>query len=109
MGQSDELLKELDQIAEALTHNGSVKSVTVFTPGGYFIEITEEKYRQILAEGKNPITVITTATATATATAHLSIPEGIRDILCRFETSGADAEELAAAVVRQEVLSKFRN
>jgi len=105
MSYSNEL-KKLDEIAKTLSHEGSVRNLTVFTPSGYIVEITEEKYRQVVKGGKNPITQIFNVTATATATSSLSVSQEIQKILHSLEDSNVESKKLPEARRKLNTLEK---
>jgi len=96
MSYSDEI-KKLDRIAKTLSHNSSVKNLTIFTPSGYIVEITEEKYREAVQGGQNPITQILNVTATATAKSSFSVPQEIQKILRLLEDSSVSPRKLSEA------------
>jgi len=96
MPYSDEL-KKLDAIAKTLSGGGSLKNLKVFTPSGYIVEITEEKYLEAVKSGQNPIRQIFNITANATATSSLSVSQEIQNILQRLENSNVPAKKLSEA------------
>ena len=97
MSNSEELLKNLDEIVKTLTRDGIVANLTVPTPSDYFVEITHKKYREVVKGGQNPITQIFDVTATATATSSLSVSQEIQKILHSLEDSHLDPKKLSEA------------
>ena len=98
MAYSDDLDK-LDKVARNLLRRGSLKSITVCTPSGYFVEISEAKYHEAAKGGQNPITQIfnVTANATATAKSSLSVSQGIQNIMRDLEKYNLAPERLPEA------------
>ena len=97
MSNSEELLKNLDEIVKTLTRGGIVANLTVPAPSDYFVEITHKKYREVARTGQNPITQIFHVTASATATSSLSVSQEIQNILQRLENSNVPAKKLSEA------------
>lgn len=97
MSNSEELLKNLNEIVKTLTRGGIVANLTVPTPSDYFVEITHKKYREVAKGGQNPITQIFNFTATATATSSLSASQKIQDIIHDLEKSDLDSKKLPEA------------
>ena len=79
MPYSKEEIEELDKVAKKIMGEGELKSITVPTPSGLIVEITEEKYCQLDKGGQNPINLIINTTANATATSSLSLSQKIRN------------------------------
>jgi len=98
MMYSDEQ-KELDKIANKLTQGGSVKNLTVPTPSGFIVEITVEKYHELIKSGQNPITQIfnITTNAAATAKSSLSVSQEIQNIMRDLEKYNLGPERLPEA------------
>jgi len=94
---SDEELKKLDVIARNLTGKGKIKYLTIPTPSGLVVEITEEKYREVARTGRNPITQIVNVTSTATATSSLSVSQKIQEVIHDLEKSNVSSRKLSAA------------
>ena len=94
---SDEEIKELDKVARDLIGWGNIKSLTVPTPSGLTVEITEEKYRQLAKGGQNPINVIINTTANASATSSLSLSQNFQNILDDLESSNLEPRKLSEA------------
>ena len=97
MSNSEELLKNLDEIVKTLTRGGIVANLTVPTPSDYFVEITHKKYREVAKAGQNPITQIFNLTANATATSSLSVSQEIQKILHYLEDSNVGPSKLSDA------------
>ncbi len=106
MPYSKEEIEELDKVAKKIMGEGELKSITVPTPSGLIVEITEEKYRQLDKGGQNPINLIINTTANATATSSLSLSQEIRNIYQCLENSKIDPQKLPEA--RKE-LNKLEN
>lgn len=97
MSYSEKDMEKLDKIARNLCGRRSVKYLLVSTPSGYIVEISEEKYRQAVKAGQNPITQIFNITANATATSSLSLSQEIQKILHYLEDSNVDPKKLSEA------------
>ncbi|GAG04293.1 unnamed protein product, partial [marine sediment metagenome] len=67
MPYSKEDIEELDRVLKRIMGEGELKSLTVPTPSGFIVEITEEKYLQVLKAGQNPLTQIFNISANAVA------------------------------------------
>ncbi len=93
----EEEIAKLDKIARNLTGEGTIKSLKVPTPSGYDVEITVQKYCQLVEAGQNPITHIFNLTATATATSSLTVSQKIESIIHDLEKSNFDSKKLPEA------------
>jgi len=98
MAYSDEL-DELDKVARNLLREGSLKSITVYTPNGYFVERSEEKYHEAAKSGQNPITQIfnVTSSATTIVKSSLSVSQEIQNIVHDLEKSDLAPKKLSEA------------
>lgn len=94
---SDEEIKDLDKVARNLIGGGNIKSLTVPTPSGLIVEITEEKYLQLVKSGQNPVNLIVNTTANATATSSLSLSQNFQNILHDLEASNLEPRKLSDA------------
>ena len=108
MSYSDEL-RQLDEIAKRLFGRGSVKNISVTTRSGYLIQISAEKYREIVKGGQNPITLIVNTTANATATSSVSVSQKIQNIMRDVEKSGVNPEKLSEAKTKLNTLESELN
>ncbi len=108
MVYSDELGK-LDKVARNLFRGGNLKSLTVCTHSGYFVEISEAKYYEAVKSGQNPITQIYNVTATATATSSLSLSQEIQNIIRSLEESNMGSKKLSGAKRRLNTLKSELN
>lgn len=108
MSNSEELLKNLDEIVKTLTHDGIVENLTVPTPSDYFVEITHKKYREVVKGGQNPITQIfnVTSSATARAKSSLSVSQEIQNIIRDLEKSNLDPKRLPEVRNKLNTLEK---
>ena len=97
MPYSKEEIKELDKVVKKIMGEGELKSITVPTPSGWIVEITEEKYRQLDKGGQNPVNIIINATANATATSSLSLSQNFQNILYDLESSNLESGKLSEA------------
>lgn len=97
MPYSKEEIKELDKVARKIMGEGELKSITVPTPSGFIVEITEEKYHQLAKGGQNPINLIINTTANATATSSLSLSQNFQNILHDLEASNLEPRKLSEA------------
>lgn len=97
MPYSKEEIEELDKVAKKIMGEGELKSITVPTPSGLIVEITEEKYHQLDKGGQNPINLIINTTANATATSSLSLSQNFQNILHDLEASNLEPSKLSEA------------
>ena len=97
MPYSKEEIEELDKVVKKIMGEGELKSITVPTPSGLIVEITEEKYRQLDKGGQNPINLIINTTANATATSSLSLSQNFQNILHDLEASNLEPSKLSEA------------
>jgi len=97
MSNSEELLRNLDEIVKTLTRGGIVTNLTVPAPSDYFVEITHKKYREVAKGGQNPITLIFNVTAAATATSSLSVSQKIQNIIYGLEGANIGSKKLSEA------------
>ncbi len=97
MPYSKEEIEELDKVAKKIMGGGELKSITVPTPSGLIVEITEEKYRQLAKGGQNPINLIINTTANAIATSSLSLSQNFQNILHDLEASNLEPRKLSEA------------
>lgn len=97
MPYSKEEIENLDRVAKKIMGEGELKSITVPTPSGLIVEITEEKYRQVVTVGQNPINLIVNTTANATATSSLSLSQNFQNILRDLEASNLEPRKLSDA------------
>jgi len=97
MPYSKEEIEELDKVAKKIMGKGELKSITVPTPSGLIVEITEEKYRQLDKGSQSPINLIINTTANATATSSLSLSQNFQNILHDLEASNLEPSKLSEA------------
>jgi len=97
MPYSKEEIEELYKVAKKIMGEGELKSITVPTPSGLIVEITEKKYRQLDKGGQNPINLIINTTANATATSSLSLSQNFKNILHDLEASNLEPSKLSEA------------
>ncbi len=95
MPYSKEEIEELDKVAKKIMGKGELKSITVPTPSGLIVEITEEKYRQLDKGSQSPINLIINTTANATATSSLSLSQNFQNILHDLEASNLEPSKLS--------------
>ena len=103
MSDSDEL-RQLDEIARRLFGRGSVKNISVTTRSGYTVQISSEKYCEMVKGSQNPITLIVNATANATAMSSVSLSQKIQNIICDVEKSGVNPKKFAEAKTKLNTL-----
>ena len=108
MSYSDEL-RQLDEIAKRIFSTGSVKNISVTTCSGYTVQISAEKYCEIVKGGQNPITLIVNATANATATSSVSVSRKIQNIIHDVEKSGVNPKKLSEAKTKLSTLESELN
>ena len=108
MSYSDEL-RQLDEIAKRIFSTGSVKNISVTTCSGYTVQISAEKYCEIVKGGQNPITLIVNATANATATSSVSVSQKIQNIIHDVEKSGVNPKKLSEAKTKLNTLESELN
>ena len=97
MPYSKEDIEELDRVLKRIMGEGELKSLTVPTPSGFIVEITEEKYLQVLKAGQNPLAQIFNISANAAATSSLSLSQKFQNILRDLETFNLEPSKLSEA------------
>ncbi len=110
MENSDDL-DELDKVARNLFGSGSVKTITLQTPDGYYFEISEAKYYEAAKGDKNPITQIfnVTSNAMATAKSSLTVSQEIQNIIQGLEDSNLSSKKFSEAKKNLEQLESELN
>lgn len=93
--RSQEIAEQLDKIAKYLSCDGMVQYLEVPTRSGYLFKISDEKYRQAVKAGQDPIKQIFNITANATATSSVSISQKIESIIHDIEKSGVNPKKLS--------------
>ncbi len=98
MTHSDDL-DELDRVVKNLSREGNLKSITVNTPSGYVVEISEVKYQEAAKDNRNPITQIINVTSKATSIAESSssVSQEIKNIIRQLEDSNLSPRKLSEA------------
>ena len=108
MTYSDEL-KQLDEIVKRLSREGNVKNITVGTPSGYVVDISEEKYRKAFGGSQYPVTQIVNVTASAMAASSLTLSQEIRHIVQILEDFNISSKKLSEAKRRIYTLESELN
>ncbi len=107
--QPEEIAEQLDKIAKYLSYDGMVQYLEVPTRSGYLFKISDEKYRQAVEAGQNPIKQIFNITANATATSSVSVSQKIQNIIHGLEESNVDPKKLSEARSKLDTLESELN
>jgi len=102
--QPEEIAEQLDKIAKYLSYDGMVQYLEVPTRSGYLFKISDEKYRQAVEAGQNPIKLIFNITANATATSSVSVSQKIQNIIHAIEKSDVNPKKLSEARTKLNTL-----